>query len=145
MAPAKTLLAGILFDLPADWAEFNDPVDESSPTLGTGMGHLSIAVSRWRERDQPPGTPADLAVLFAEFCDRHRLMFPPSSFRSLHAFGIGVIAPDSTDFGGAWMASDGENLAVLRYTSQSMNDMASYELQEAEQLVRSIEFVREEG
>ena len=132
------------FDLPPDWEDITDDLDDKwPPTLSrrSGVGALQFSIARYKSGKLADIGIGDLRKIGANFCADLPQKFrePVENVGRINT--VEHVSDGEEELIAVWHLSNGRDVVMATYTSLTPKDpKTGYELNEARQLVESIEF-----
>jgi hypothetical protein len=131
----------ISLDLSLEWRDTTDDTGPFTLSKPEGVGALQVSAAIYRTGPKPNASASALASLLSEFAETHNLGEPSEQLQQVGPPTVlgSSYRPDNNTFVRAWYVSDGSNIAKATYVCHPSSVGA--ELSEAEQIVRSLQFI----
>jgi hypothetical protein len=140
----RVAFGGLALDATPGWTDITDDIegDDKPFTLAKpdGVGALQFSPALYRGGAVPSPSANDLLEMVREFGHGRRLGEPlDEALQEGRPASAGASYHSDSDFVRVWYVSDGSNIALVTYVCERGHEEA--ELEECEQVVRTIQFV----
>ena len=122
MSRHSITLGGVTVDVPTNWREITDQLEDVAdppPTLADAaddVGALQFSVARYASGPVPDPTPADLLGMALQLGATHGLGEPREQIADVGALRLGAVSyHDGDTFLRIWYVSDGRSIAKVTY------------------------------
>jgi len=130
----------ITLELPTGWCDTTAEDQPFTLSKTVGVGALQFSVATYKEGSPPAIDVTALGSMVVEFAKTNSLGALRDQVQTQDELSLAAASfkADEYTYGRVWYVSDGSSLAKITYVSEQTPPQL--ELQEAEQIVRSLQF-----